>query len=191
MKKIISLFLILFIFTQTGCTNKETVSSRHEEIPYTIPDMSGYRNMEGKEHNFREITLESLVELFRQKETFYIWMSKTDCIYCQNAVWILNDAALEAGASVYYLDTGRPLENMTVEEFYTLYDELCGYMRDACLVDNDGSLALYAPMIANIQNGQLIKHHVSLTDSYSAAESDTLNEEEVKELYAIYQEVLK
>ena len=181
------LFIPLILFCLSlGCT-----SSKPKEITYTIPDMSDYRNMEDTEHHFREISFESLIEIFRQKKTAIVWLSRINCMYCQNAVWIMNKAAEDAGISPYYVDAQKPIsETGGKEENDRLYDELCGYIYDALLPDETGKRDLYIPLLLNIQNGKLIRYHTALTDSFSLSKSDTLSEEEVQELYDIYRTVI-
>ena len=180
--------LVLVLVFGTGCT-----APAPKEITYTIPDMTGYKNMEEAEHHFREISFTSLLEIFRQKKSAIVWLSRTNCMYCQNAVWIVNKAAEDAGISAYYVDAQNPMsETGGKEENERLYKELCGYINDALRLDESyGTRELYIPLLLNIQDGKLVKYHVALVDSFSMSKSDTLTEEEAQELYDFYQEVLQ
>ena len=176
----------------SGCSAGSVSEVPEYSISYTEADMSGYRNMEGKDHMFREIRFETLIDLFRHQGSAVVWISRTNCPYCQNAVWILNDAAEDAGIPVYYINADSPMsQNGTMEENQRLYEELCGYIQEALRTDETGTLTMYVPLLMNIQSGILINYHVSLTDSFSLSDSDTLSEKETEELYNIYRSVLE
>ena len=191
LKKFLTLFMLSILScTMMCCTTN--ASSVQEDIPTSIPDMSGYRNMDAQDHVYTEISFASLIELFRRKETAMVMISRENCIYCQNAVWVLNEAAKETGTAVYYVNADAPISaGGGKEENQRLYEELCGYMEDALRADETGEKGLYIPVVLNIQKGKLVKHHVSLTDSFNASQSEVLTEEEAKELTEIYKEVLK
>ena len=188
----IAIVFLIVLSMLFGCRSGNSYENGTGIIPTKPVDMSGYRNMNANDHVYQEISSEILTEMFRKGQSGYVLISKTNCIYCQNAVWVLNKAAKDANTLIYYVDANNPIsENPGKDVRERLYKELCGYIDDALLADEYGKKGMYVPVILNIRNGKLVKYHVSLTESFNPNESSILTKEQEDDLYKIYQKVLQ
>ena len=80
---------------------------------------------------------------------------------CIEAVPVLNEAAKENGAVVYYVDTSKP-ENYSeamIEKIMTLFE---GWL----LRDEEGEEGFYVPDVALIVNGRVAANHIATVDSH-------------------------
>ena len=68
-------------------------------------DLSAYEGFTDEQNAFVEISLEASLEKIEQGESFMIYYGKPNCPWCIEAVPVLNEAAKENGAVVYYVDT--------------------------------------------------------------------------------------
>ena len=119
-------------------------------------DLSAYEGFTDEQNAFVEISLEASLEKIEQGESFMIYYGKPNCPWCIEAVPVLNEAAKENGAVVYYVDTSKP-ENYSeamIEKIMTLFE---GWL----LKDEEGEEGFYVPDVALIVNGRVAANHIA------------------------------
>ena len=148
-------------------------------------DLSAYEGFTDEQNAFVEISLEASLEKIEQGESFMIYYGKPNCPWCIEAVPVLNEAAKENGAVVYYVDTSKP-ENYSeamIEKIMTLFE---GWL----LKDEEGEEGFYVPDVALIVNGRVAANHIATVDSHDPSAAP-MSEAEQAELKQIYTEMIK
>ena len=148
-------------------------------------DLSAYEGFTDEQNAFVEISLEASLEKIEQGESFMIYYGKPNCPWCIEAVPVLNEAAKENGAVVYYDDTSKP-ENYSeamIEKIMTLFE---GWL----LKDEEGEEGFYVPDVALIVNGRVAANHIATVDSHDPYAAP-MSEAEQAELKQIYTEMIK
>ena len=148
-------------------------------------DLSAYEGFTDELNAFVEISLEASLEKIEQGESFMIYYGKPNCPWCIEAVPVLNEAAKENGAVVYYVDTSKP-ENYSeamIEKIMTLFE---GWL----LKDEEGEEGFYVPDVALIVNGRVAANHIATVDSHDPYAAP-MSEAEQAELKQIYTEMIK
>lgn len=147
-----------------GCAPKAeaiTITSS-VELKASVADMSGYEFLDDEDPAFVQITYSESLRLFQEKGSGILFYGYEDCYYCNRAVPILNEAAKEAGITIYYVDT-YDSANTTRKQ----YDELMTYLESTFQEDEEtGELAFYVPDVVGVKNGEVVDYHVSLTDDF-------------------------
>ena len=109
MKKLMMLVLCAFML---GCTPKEQY-----KLDYvTDGTISEFTEITDKEPSIKEISLPSAITFFENKYSGVMVFAKPDSRYSQKAFAVLNQAAKDAGVTVYYVDVSRKFYK-TDEEF--------------------------------------------------------------------------
>ena len=148
-------------------------------------DLSAYEGFTDEQNAFVEISLEASLEKIEQGESFMIYYGKPNCPWCIEAVPVLNGAAKENDAVVYYVDTSKP-ENYSeamIEKIMTLFE---GWL----LKDEEGEEGFYVPDVALIVNGRVAANHIATVDSHDPYAAP-MSEAEQAELKQIYTEMIK
>ena len=121
-------------------------------------------------------------ELFA-KGTGIIYFGFPSCPWCRNMIPVLFDVAKENNVNTIYYVNPRELKSNT-EEYNKLLEILNPYLEES-----DGGKVLYVPDVYFIKDGKVVGHHLSTVESQTDPRI-SLNEEQVKELSSIYQELL-
>lgn len=196
-KKILaSIFTISMLLT--GCASRQQTSSvvsttetakemTDEEtgLVYTKTDMSGYRFVEGKAADFRSIKMDQANKIFTKDLTGILYLGYESCQYCQRAMPILNEVALEYDEPIWYLDAAN---EYTSED----YELLNAFMYDDLEEDEDGNRTIYTPYVLAIKDGEIVDSHTSLVDSWEPEdEDDVMSDEQNEKLKVIYEKIFK
>lgn len=192
MKRYIILFAILIglvLINISGCTRNNSLNK--EKYMGSLADMSGYISIDD-DRRFYKISTAELLSLFRRNESGVVMISKEDCVYCQNAMHILNDAAKDSDSYIYYVDCNDPMpESTEKEERKQVFEDLCVFIDQALKTDEKGEKSLYVPLLIKVKNGKMTDYHFSLVSSFSVDKSLKLNDTEEKELYEIYRRMIE
>ncbi len=148
-------------------------------------DLSAYEGFTDEQNAFIEISLEASLAKIERGESFMIYYGKPNCSWCIEAVPVLNEAAKENGAVVYYVDTSKPenYSEIMIEKIMTLFE---GWL----LRDEEGEEGFYVPDVALIFQGQIAANHIATVDSHDPYVAP-MSEEEQAELKQIYTEMIK
>ena len=128
-------------------------------------DLSGYETMEDYDKDIMlvDTTVAEMDELMDNDESFVVFFSYEDCPYCNRLIPYLNDAALEAGVRVGYINTrSNPewMSNMDIDGYDIVTERFKKYLSK----DDDGKLHLYTPDMYFIKEGRVVDRHDGVTE---------------------------
>ena len=170
---------------QTPTSSSSPMATPDQTLNDKPADLSAYEGFADEQNAFVEISLEASLEKIEQGDSFMIYYGKPNCPWCIEAVPVLNEAAKENGAVVYYVDTSKP-ENYSeamIEKIMTLFE---GWL----LRDEEGEEGFYVPDVALIVNGRVAANHIATVDSHDPYAAP-MSEAEQAELKQIYTEMIK
>lgn len=201
MKKILILLMALWMMVGCNQVTKEHSNQdgpcdievpcqefdyRLKDVKQVYADMSAYKDFDAQQHVFVEISLERAIAVFKQKESAFLYFGFPKCPWCVDALPILNQVALDHKVEVIYYIDMRKEDNMKEE----LKNEIVEIMKEDLWLDKETNKPrLYVPDVAVVKDGVLVKNHVATVEGHNAKERK-MNEEESKELYRIYEEML-
>ena len=138
------------------------------------------------------IDLEDYVNIINSDEEAYIYMSSADCPYCRATVGTLLQVVQDLGIKkLYYYDLETGMAN--VDD--TIRQDLINQLIDKGFVTKkeDGSESWRIPLIAKTRAGEVLVKNIGTSISYNEGQSKyyELTEEQKKELYNKYYELLK
>lgn len=141
-----------------------------EKIVIDIPFNNGIKYLEGDE----------IIDTFRN-ETGIIYLGYSSCPWCRNIIEPLIEVAKENDIdTIYYV-------NVYHEKFDSIKDELKEILNDYLRVDEETNQKVFAtPDVYFIKDGEIKTHHISTVKSYRNPYRG-MNDEQIKELKAIYQ----
>jgi predicted bacteriocin transport accessory protein len=148
-------------------------------------DMSGYTWLQDSDPAYAEITLKESIRMFTEKGTGVLYYGKVGCPWCQRAVPIMDEAAKEAGLTIYYVDVAQPVEKAD-------YESLVTYISSIFEKDSEGNPMFQVPEVIAVKDGQIVGHHLSLVESFTLAnENDQMNDDQKQELLNTYLDMFK
>ncbi len=153
------------------------------DLVTTVPDMSGYTFLEDTDPAFLEIDVENAIKFFEEDATGILYFGRVSCPFCQRAVPNLNEAAKEAGITVYYVDVD--LTKLTMED----YNRISPYIEETFVQgsDRESDPEFMIPDVIAIKDGEIVGYHVSLLDDYTITSEDSqMTDEQKQELQDIY-----
>ena len=117
--------------------------------------------------------------------------AKPDSRYSQKAFAVLNQAAKDAGVTVYYVDVSRKFYK-TDEEFMK-YREKVEEFIDVTYLENPqgGGTSLYIPDVMAVKNGRVVDFHVGVLEDYDIDVNPQMTEEQYQKIYNIYADLIK
>ena len=183
MGSIIIIALIVLIMILTGCSAKGDESAGALDS-FAVSDMSGYKALSNyeKETVFVDVTMDDVDTLMKEKKTFALFAGFANCPWCNALIPYLNDAALEAGVKMAYIDTRRDPSwktNLDLEG----YDIFTGYFGEYLDIDDEGKPHLYVPDVYFIKNGEVVARHEGVTPGLQEP-TDIMTDEQKAELMA-------
>lgn len=188
-KKIFLSLLTGAILFVSGCSREIEVTADPVTItnPITLEtstaDMSHYQFLNDSDPAFVKITYAESLRMFTEKGSGILFYGYDSCYYCNRAVPVLNEAAKEAGITIYYIDALDTL-NTSKDD----YDLLMEYLEPTFREDSDtGELEFFVPDVIGVKNGEIVGYHVSLVEGFQAADEETqLTDQEKNDLKQDY-----
>ena len=182
-------FLVLvLLFMTNGCIKSEKVIiTNTAEVNSQKTDMKDYKQLEGTIADFQQITVAESIRFIKSGGSGIIYYGYAGCPFCERAIPLLNQAALETGATIYYVDVKA--EPIATELEYQELTELIGSTFD---LDQYGEPAFYVPEVIGIKNGKITGYQVSLVDGWKPSdENDQMNYQQKRKLLGIYKEIIR
>lgn len=147
-----------------------------EETTEDDSGISGYPSLEGEETAYVKRTFSDVLDNIEQKENKLYYIGFPDCDWCQAMVAILNQAAMEAGKEIGYVE-------LYDEEGNTLYDrdeadEFVAYAAEHLRKNEEGEPTLYSPYVFVLRDGEIVSSHVGTLDDHKLEEGMTSEQEE-------------
>jgi len=202
MKKILlSILMLLSIFTISGCASKEGKAFKED-----YEKLNGQTNASGKVHRtisidednpFIEVSADDIVKKIENKETFYVYFGSALCPWCRSTIESAIKVAKENNIkTIYYVDiwdeNGKEVlrdkyelqDNELVktiegtESYYKLLDYFNDFLSDYTITDSDGNAIstnekrIFAPNFMYIQDGEIKK----LTNGKADSQTDSRQE---------------
>lgn len=193
MKKILCLMLALCLF---GCTKVESPNSSNQvgcDVTSECgegekADMSGYDNFLSTDHNYLEVEMSDINEMFNKDETFVAYFGFSTCPWCIEILPVLNTVAQENNMKVQYVNI-RP--GGTDKEFDIRVDtnedylEFVEIVKDTLGTTDEGIKRLFVPFVYFVKDGEIVAYREGTFDNHDAKER-TMTNEEITELSEIY-----
>ena len=177
-KSLIILLMLLFL-----CSCKKEKEIEVPEYTFEIQseriDMSGYDGVTSTKHNFRLVKLSEVFRTFDENSSGVFFLGRTNCGCCQEVAKILNEAAMEYGVTVYYIDpydeefdlvSDLEMRQKTMEYLYDVLDE-----------NEEGEKDLMTPHFFTVINGhfgdsQVCYDHMKVDNSDPEGKAAKLKE---------------
>lgn len=152
----ISLLLSLF-----GCSKKTAVIKSYIGGA-GVADMSEYTELTNAD-GFASITKEQLIASIGDKNVnAIIYMGFSGCSNCQKAIKSIQDAAIKAEQTVYYLDlTAEIVEDTDYDEIYNALESILTIKGD------DTEPQLYTPQVFVIVGGELYRGYIGYDENFN------------------------
>lgn len=183
MKKLMMLVLCAFML---GCTPKE----KYKLDYVTDGSISQFTEITDKEPSIKEISLPSAITFFENKYSGVMVFAKPDSRYSQKAFAVLNQAAKDAGVTVYYVDVSRKFYK-TDEEFMQYREKVEEFIDKTYLENPKGGTSLYIPDVMAVKDGAVVDFHVGILEDYDIDVNPEMTEEQYKTIYTIYADLIK
>lgn len=179
---------VLSVLIAAGCAapmRKINVTPLHADD--SSNDLDSYERLTDEERGaFTPVAFDEALKLFDESGTGMVVYSADWCPYCQRALPVLADAALEAGAPVYYVSLS---DGTTTEEQIDTLSRHLDWIEFAVAEDDqkEHAVSFQIPQVIAVKDGKAINHHVSLFDDLTVSSSDfELSDEQKVKLKAIY-----
>ena len=195
-RKIIAAFLSLSLLA--GCAASQTVSEPEEETGIVITnnanimavkaDLSGYQWLEEDNGEvFLETSMREAMKMFTENGSGILYFGYVGCPWCERAIPVLYEAALESGVNVYYVDVHNTDVN-SLDDYYALEP----YIQEVFELDSDGEPVFKVPEVIGVKNGEIVGHHLALVSGFKIDSADVqMNDEQKAELKNDYLEIFR
>ena len=149
-------------------------------------DMCAYKWLQGECADFQQISVAESIRFIKDGGSGIVYYGFIGCPFCERAVPILNQAALEAGNTIYYVDV-KAEPAATQEE----YEELVSLLETTFNPDQKGNLTFFVPEVIGIKKGKITGYHVALVDGWTPIdEDDQMDDLQKTKLLDIYRNII-
>lgn len=153
----------------------------------TIADMSGYEGLNDKDTQvFLVSDTKDFLQRIDEKQTFVAYFGYTDCPWCNDAISVLNEAALNAGMNIYYINT-RPNKNVKANCEIPDYDLLVERVGENFSKNEENIPYLYVPFVFFINKGNVEMAHEGTINGYDSSVIE-MPDDFREQLLGIYQQ---
>ena len=158
--------------------NKEFVNAVEvTTLPFDTAEYPFFKD--GVDMAIEKISYEDTMRMLDEGGTSIVIFGYAGCGYCQRALPVLNDAALNKGVKAYYCDIVA--EELSDEEFANLTTHL-----ESILKVENGEPVMYVPEVIAIKNGEIVGHKLSFDCA-----GNELTQEERDNLQVIYEGLIE
>lgn len=156
-----------------GCSKKTTIKSYIAGA--SAADMSEYTELTNS-NGFASITREQLIaSVGNENVNAIVYMGFSGCNNCQKAIKSIQDAAIKANQTVYYLDlTAEIVEDTDYDEIYNALEPILTIKGD------DTEPQLYTPQVFVIVGGELYRGLIGYDEEFDY--STLMDFDSVKEM---------
>ena len=177
------------VIALSGCA-QHSISVTPLEADDSADDLASYERLTDEERSaFEPVAFDEALKLFDEGGTGMIVYSADWCPYCQRALPVLADVALNEETPVYYVSFSDG--SVTEDQIDTLGRHL-DWIEFAVAEDDhkEHAVSFQIPQVIAIKDGEPISHHISLFDDLTISSSDVeLSDEQKTKLKAIYAEM--
>ena len=181
MRKILAAgFVSLAVFSVfpalTACNSTGVVESVNKKSfldDYSYSDMTDYEGLKNysRDLKFKDVTVKDVDKAMKAGESFVLYCGYKDCPWCNSIISALNDAAIQYGTDIAYLNTRRDpswKSNLDMDD----YDVFVSYFGDYLDTDGDGKKHLYVPHIFFIKDGVVVAEHPGTAPGHENADDE-------------------
>ena len=169
MKKII-VFTVLLLFL-TGCSDTVVYDQPIGEIA----DVSEYGLVDNEQ--FIVIDVAGIEKLIKDKKTSVVLIGKSNCVWCECLLPILNDISEEHQMKVYMLNTDDQDDpEATISSLKAIMD---GFL-DNKEIETEN--VMFVPSIIYIQKGKVIARHTGTVTGHNAETQPEMTENQTTRL---------
>ena len=173
---------LIIALSFTACSPKESAETNDAFVGKDKSIVLGYDSMEDYKNEImlRDTTVKEVADKMDAGETFVVFASFESCPWCNLLIPYLNDAAIEAGMTVGYIDTRANPEwanNMDIDDYDLFVEKFGKYLSE----DEDGLPHLYTPDTYFIKKGKIVARHDGVTPGVENP-SDPLTSEQEEQL---------
>lgn len=136
---------------------------------------------------FKSISFDEAIHFFTDKKSGLLYFGFESCPWCQEAVPLLEQAALLDDIPIYYVQTRDAERNLLYTEEQK--EEIMPYIKNYMSKNDEGILTLYVPLVLIVQNGEVSAGHVGTVDGHDAHER-AMTDEEKQELKSLYENMI-
>ncbi len=179
----------------------ETVNNAGKiNLDATKADMSAYVFLHDSDPVFLEVTTEESLRLFVNGTGIVIYSYET-CPWCNRVIPVLNEAAKEAGVTVFYVNIysddfmskSNDEKSDIIDSLYTVLDPILERQTDE--ETGEEKAVMQVPEVVAVKDGEIVGHHLGVVDSFTL-DQDNLSEyqvtdSQVEELKNIYLQLFK
>ncbi|MEE8808367.1 MAG: thioredoxin family protein [Lactimicrobium sp.] len=214
MKKKLIACALLTSLALTGCTQskKGSVSASASastatgnnagsiNLDTSVPDLSAYVFLKDDNPAFLEISTEESLKLFTNG-TGIVFYSYETCPWCNRVIPVLDEAAKEAGITVFYVNIYSDdfmsktdsEKSEIIQSLYTCLDPILTKEKDS--ETGEEKPVMQVPEVVAVKDGRIVGHHLGVVDGFTL-DTNNLSEyqvtdDQVKELKNIYLELFK
>lgn len=181
-KEALAAFLLV---TSVGCSSAKAKITNTVELNTSDAEMDQYAWIGDEIGDFRKVTMKEVLRMFDEQGSGILFFGYPGCKWCERAVPVLNEAVIEKGVTVYYVNTKDPFD---AAELNALKQDIY----DALPVDAQGNRDFYVPMAVGVKKGKVTGHHTSLVDGFVIqSDTDQMNDDQKKELKNLYLDIIQ
>lgn len=158
-----------------GCNetaNDGTCSIKEKEKKES--SLQDYTELDINHHKFKEITMEQAIQFIETKQTGILYIGFPACVWCQEAVPVLNQAAIETNQEILYANKRAP--STTSEQIKTMEHLLDPILK----TDENDQKVLFVPEVIVFKDGKIIDHHLSTWEEHNAHERKMTDDEKTR-----------
>ena len=165
----------------TACNSTGVVESVDKKSfldEYAYSDMTDYDGLKNyaRDLKFKEVTVKDVDKAMKAGESFVLYCGYKNCPWCNSIISVLNDAAIQYGMDIAYLNTRRDPSwktNLDMDD----YDVFVSYFGDYLDTDGDGKKHLYVPHIFFIKDGVVVAEHPGTAPGHENADDELTAEQ--------------
>lgn len=211
MKKTIIGCALLASLVLTGCGQSKTIQASASasasgnnagaiNLNTSKPDLSAYVFLKDDDPAFLEISTEESLKLF-ENGTGIVFYSYETCPWCNRVIPVLDEAAKEAGITVFYVNIysddfmskSDTEKSDIIQSLYTCLDPILKKEKDS--ETGKEKPVMEVPEVVAVKDGKIVGHHLGVVDDFTL-DTNNLSEyqvtdDQVKELKKIYLDLFK
>lgn len=211
MKKTIISCALLASLVLTGCGQSKTIQASASasasgnnagaiNLNTSKPDLSAYVFLKDDDPAFLEISTEESLKLF-ENGTGIVFYSYETCPWCNRVIPVLDEAAKEAGITVFYVNIysddfmskSDTEKSDIIQSLYTCLDPILKKEKDS--ETGEEKPVMEVPEVVAVKDGKIVGHHLGVVDDFTL-DTNNLSEyqvtdDQVKELKNIYLDLFK
>lgn len=193
MRKLAIILSASLLMGMCGCSrisnSDSTVTSNNQGSPYAdyfeceAADMSEYDNISlytEEIADFQSISWSDATTLL-QNGVGVLYFGSPSCHACNTIIPVLNQAAVEVGATIYYVDVTSAPE-IESDVFQSCMDEL----EDIPIYDNDGNKNIRVPLVVGTRKGTIVGRMSTIFKGTTYNDDGTLSQESYDLLKTTY-----